>query len=55
MRSSIVRIERGKYNNGVPISTLLDIAEGLHIDLASRVTFSDEEKKVWGEIDKHML
>ena len=54
-RSSIVRIERGKYNNGVPISTLLDIAEGLRIDLASLVTFSEEEKKVWWEIDKHML
>ena len=54
-RSSIVRIERGKYNNGVPISTLLDIAEGLRIDLASLVTFSEEEKKVWWEIYKHML
>lgn len=54
-RSSIVRIERGKYNNGVPISTLLDIAEGLRIDLSALVTFSDEEKKVWWEIDKHML
>lgn len=54
-RSSIVRIERGKYNNGVPISTLLDIAEGLRIDLAALVTFSDEEKKVWWEIDKNML
>ena len=28
--STLGRIERGKYNNGVPISTLLDIAEGLH-------------------------
>ncbi|MBR0061568.1 MAG: helix-turn-helix transcriptional regulator [Selenomonadaceae bacterium] len=54
-RSSIVRIERGKYNNGVPISTLLDITEGLRIDLSALVTFSDEEKKVWWEIDKHML
>ncbi len=54
-RSSIVRIERGKYNNGVPISTLLDIAEGLRIDLSALVTFSEEEKKVWWEIDKHML
>lgn len=54
-RSSIARIERGKYNNGVPLSTLLDIAEGLRIDLSSLVTFSEEEKKVWWEIDKHML
>ena len=54
-KGSIGRIERGKYNKGVPISTLLDIAEGLRIELASLVTFSDEEKKVWWEIDKHML
>ena len=54
-KGSIGRIERGKYNKGVPISTLLDIAESLRIDLASLVTFSEEEKKVWWEIDKHML
>ncbi len=53
--STIGRIERGKYNSGVPISTLLDIAEGLRIELSSLVTFSEEEKKVWWEIDKHML
>ena len=54
-RSSLGRIERGKYNSGVPISTLLDIAEGLRIELASLVTFSEEEKKVLWEIDKDML
>ena len=54
-KGSIGRIERGKYNKGVPISTLLDIAEGLRIELSSLVTFSEEEKKVWWEIDKHML
>lgn len=53
--STLGRIERGKYNNGVPISTLLDIAEGLRIELSSLVTFSEEEKKVWWEIDKNML
>ena len=54
-RSSLGRIERGKYNRGVPISTLLDIAEGLHIELSSLVTFSEAEKKVWWDIDKNML
>lgn len=53
--STLGRIERGKYNNGVPISTLLDIAEGLRIELSDLVTFSEEEKKVWWEIDKNML
>lgn len=46
-QSSIGRIERGKYNNGAPISTLLDIAEGLGVELSSLVTFSEEEKKIW--------
>ena len=46
-KSTLGRIERGKYNNGVPISTLLDIAEGL--------TFSEDEKKVWWEVDKNFL
>lgn len=54
-KGSIGRIEHGKYNKGVPISTLLDIAESLRIELSSLVTFSEEEKKVWWEIDKHML
>ena len=54
-RSTLGRIERGKYNQGVPLSTLLDIAEGLRIELSSLVTFSEEEKKVWWEIDKNML
>lgn len=53
--STLGRIERGKYNSGVPISTLLDIAEGLRIDLSALVTFSEEEKKVWWEIDKNMI
>ena len=53
--STIGRIERGKYNSGVPISTLLDIAEGLRIELSALVTFSEEEKKVWWEIDKNMF
>ena len=41
-KGSIGRIERGKYNKDVPISTLLDIAESLSIDLSSLVTFSEE-------------
>jgi transcriptional regulator with XRE-family HTH domain len=53
--STLGRIERGKYNNGVPISTLLDIAEGLRIELSALVTFSEEEKKVWWKIDKNLL
>ena len=50
-RSSIGRIERGKYSSGVPISTLLDIAEGLGTDLSALVTFSEEEEKIWREAE----
>lgn len=53
--STLGRIERGKYNSGVPMSTLIDIAEGLRIEISALVTFSDEEKNVWYEIDKNML
>ena len=45
-QSSIGRIERGKYNNGISISTLLDIAEGLNINAASLITFSEEEEQL---------
>ena len=54
-KGSIGRIERGKYNKGVPISTLLDIAESLRIDLSSLVTFSEEEKSLVGNRQAHAL
>ena len=43
-QSSIGRIERGKYNSSIPISTLLDIAEGLGVKFSSLVTFNKEEE-----------
>ena len=46
-QSAIGRIERGKYNNGVSISTLLDIAEGLNINAASLITFSEDEERLF--------
>ena len=49
-QSSIARIERGKYNNGASISTLLDIAAGLNVDLASLVTFSEDEERLCLEV-----
>ena len=41
------RIERGKYNNNVSLSMLLDIAEGLSIDVVLLLTFTDEDKRMW--------
>ena len=54
-QSSIARIERGKYNNGASISTLLDIANGLGVNLASLVTFSEEEDRLCMGGDKNFV
>ncbi len=51
-KSTIGRIERGTYNKNVPVSTLLDIAEGLRIDMALLVIFSEQEKKMWWERER---
>lgn len=53
-RSTLGRIERGTYNKSVSLSTLLDIADGLHIELSYLVSFTEEEKKVWWEADKDL-
>lgn len=53
-RSTLSRIERGTYNNSVSLSTLLDIADGLHIELSHLVSFTEEEKKVWWDADKDL-
>ena len=53
--SSIGRIERGTYNNGAPISTLIDVADGLGVDLVSLVTFSEAEEKILKEVEKNLL
>ena len=54
-QGSIARIERGRYNNGASISTLLDIAAGLGVDLASLVTFSEEETRLCLEVEKNFV
>lgn len=53
-RSTLNRIERGRYNGGISLSTLMDVAEGLHIELSNLVSFTDEEKKVWWDVDVHL-
>ena len=42
--SSISKLERGKYNNNIPLSMLIMIAEGLRIDVSILVTFDEREK-----------
>lgn len=41
------RIERGKYNNNISLSMLLDIAEGLSIDVVLLLSFTDQDKQMW--------
>lgn len=45
--STMSRIERGAYNKNVSVSLLLDISDGLKIDVALLLTFSEQEKKMW--------
>lgn len=42
--SSLSKLERGKYNNNIPLSMLIMIAEGLRIDVSMLVTFDEREK-----------
>ena len=48
--STLSCIERGKYNQGVSLAMLFDIAEGLNIEVNLLVTFNDDEKKLlWNQ------
>ena len=46
-KSVLSRIERGKYNYNISVYLLLDIADGLQIDMAMLVTFNEQEKQMW--------
>ncbi len=41
---SLSKLERGKYNNNIPLSMLIMIAEGLRIDVSMLVSFDEREK-----------
>ena len=51
-RSSIGRIERGKYNHNVSLSLLMDIADGLGIELSMLVRFDEQENKIWWSLSE---
>lgn len=42
-RSTIGRIERGQYNENLSIATLLDIANGLQVNINSLINIPDED------------
>ncbi|MCH3949862.1 MAG: helix-turn-helix transcriptional regulator [Acidaminococcus sp.] len=43
---TISRIERGTYNDSVPLSTLVDVAEALGVDVLDLVSMTDLEKRL---------
>jgi len=45
-KSTIGRIERGRYNQGVSLSTIMDIADGLDIEMVQLLTFTEQEKNL---------
>ena len=45
--STLSRVERGQYNDNLSLSMLMDIADGLQIDLTLLVTFNELEKQMW--------
>lgn len=46
-RSSIARIEQGRYNHNISLAILLDIADGLEVDYLTLLTFDEKEKRTW--------
>lgn len=46
-KSVLSRIEKGKYHNNISVAMLLAIADGLQIEPALFLTFTDLEKRLW--------
>ncbi len=47
--SVLSRIERGKYNNNIPVAMLLVMGEALRVEPSLFLTFNEEEKRMWWE------
>lgn len=45
-KSTLSKIERGKYNSGLSVATLLDIADGLDVEMSTFVIFDEQEKRI---------
>lgn len=45
-KSTLSKIERGKYNSGLSIATLLNIADGLKVELYSLLLCTQEELRI---------
>lgn len=52
-KSTLSKIERGKYSSGLSIATLLDIADGLSVGMTALLLCSEEEQRVLtGQLDR---
>ena len=49
-KSTLGRIERGEYTQGLSVITLIDIAEGLGIDVSAFFVFTKQEKRAWKQM-----
>ncbi len=47
--SVLSRVERGKYNNNIPVAMLLVMGEALRVEPSLFLTFNEEEKQMWWE------
>ena len=46
-QSVLSRIECGRYNDTLSVPMLMNIADGLQIDMALLVSFNEVEKQMW--------
>ena len=46
-RSSIARIEQGKYNHNISLSILIDIAIALEVEWLSLLIFDEKDGDTW--------
>lgn len=46
--SAIGRIERGDYNESISLSTLVDIANGLKIDVQRLISMDEDDERLLG-------
>jgi hypothetical protein len=46
-KSVLSRIERGRYNDNIPLTLLFDIVDALQVDVATFITFNNFECRFW--------
>lgn len=49
-RSTLSKIEHGKYNHSISLDMLIDITDGLGIDLSMLFVLDRKEEDYWAEV-----